>query len=292
LKYIISLIVCFCAVSPLFAQILDQPYGNDFTHAQKFDPSFIARNKIKEIRAIQESKKDRDRIRKTNESMVYQFYPDGNLQMQALINHNLRDTAVTIFEYAGERLSCEIKNDAAGMFSYCYAYDNTGLPLSRIYGRPQKAGRLTSANWDGKTTEISTEKMTHQRYELQLHSTLFNAGGRPYQKEIRYYDENDYLIQYSRSYVMSSDRYEEKYGYESHGWLSEKEIISAKEKYTLKYSYDAVGNLLSEERYENETLVYRKEYVYEGSNMMLKAELRRDDIRQYIYITTYTFRYW
>lgn len=292
MKLLIALFFCLITVSPLFAQILHQPYGNDFTHVQKFEPAFIARNKIKEIRTIQESKKDGDRIRKTNESVVYQFYPDGNLQMQAIINHHLRDTAVTIYQYAGDRLSCEIKNDAAGMFSYCYAYDAGGLPLSRIYGRPKKSGRLTSANWTGETTEISTEKMNHQWYEKQLHSTLFNAGGRPYQKEIRYFDENDYLTQYSRSYVMSSERYEEKYDYESHGWLSEKEVNSAKDQYTLKYGYDEVGNLLSEERYENGELKYRKEYVYEGSNMMLKAELRRDDIHQYIYITTYTFSYW
>lgn len=273
-------------------QILKQPEGNDFTFPAKFSPAFIGANKIREIRSTIESKKDGDRIRKTDQNLVYQFYPDGNLQMQSHINHRLRDTAITIYQYAGNRLECEIKNDAAGMFSYCYTYGTDAFPASRKYGRAEKSRRVYTASEIGETTHISTETYTHLRYENQLHSTLHNAAGRPYQKEIRYYDENGYLNKYIRSFVLSSDRYEERYTYQTQGWLASKEIVTTKDPHILQFAYDEVGNLLSEERHENEVLIYRKEYLYEGKNMLLKADLRRDDINHLIYITTYTYTFW
>lgn len=280
-----------CVVSTQ-AQIVSPPDANGFSFEPKFDARFIANNKIREMRSVVESKKDGDRIRKTHQNYVYRFYPDGNLQMQSLINHKLGDTSITIYQYAGRRLSCEIKNDAAGMFSYCYTYNSDSLPLTKKYGRAANSKRVYLNSNVEETTLVSTEAYEHVWYENQLHTTLKNASGRPYQKEIRYYDEYGYLQKYIRSFVLSSDRYEEEYAYEKHGWLEEKKVTTTRGDYTLKYIYDEVGNIYAEERYENDVLIYRKEYVYEEKNMLLKAELRRDNTEGLIYITTYTYQYW
>lgn len=295
MKNKIASILLFAALFSIFqatGQIVSPPDANGFSFGQKFDPQFIANNKIREIRGVVESKKDGDRIRKTHQNYVYRFYPDGNLQMLSLINHKLGDTSITIYQYAGQRLSCEIKNDAAGMYSYCYTYSQDSLPLTKKYGRAARSKRVYQDSKIEETTLVSTEAYEHIWYENQLHTTLKNASGRPYQKEIRYYDAYGYLLKYIRSFVLSSDRYEEAYAYEKHGWLEEKKVLSTRGDYTLKYIYDEVGNIYAEERYERDVLIYRKEYVYEEKNMLLRAELRRDDTENLIYITTYTYQYW
>lgn len=209
--------------------------------------------------------------------------------MFSKINKRLRDTAITYYEYVGDRLDCEVKNDAAGMFSYCYIYNDSGMPVSRKYGRSERFQNLSEANGFTNESDITSENYSYAQYENQLHSTLFNASGRPYLKEIRYYDANTYLLKYSRSYVLSSNRYEEEYTYNERGWLAEKMVSDGKKPYTLKYSYDEAGNIIEENRYENDGLIYRKEYVYEGNTMRLTAELRRDEVENLIVITTYDY---
>ena len=142
-----------------------------------------------------------------------------------------------------------------------------------------------------KVTDVATENYTHARFENQLHTTLHNSAGRPYIKEIRYYDENQYLLKYSQAYIMSSDRYEESYKYNIQGWISELELPPPVSQRFI-FSYDQVGNLLQEVLQKDGNEVYRKEYVYEGKNMLIRAELRRDDAVQIIYITNYSYLYW
>ncbi len=291
MKYLLFTILCTTLNFVAFAQLLSPPSAKDFSHHQRFNPSFIAANNIQEIRCSVESKRDGDKIKSTHKSYVYQFHKDGNVRLISEIDYKLGDTAVTVFTYAGNRLECEVKNDAAGMFSYCYNYGDDGLPISRKYGRTARSSSLMANEVPTRVTEVATENYTHARFENQLHTTLHNSAGRPYIKEIRYYDENEYLLRYSQAYIMSSDRYEETYAYNMQGWISELQIPHpAAQRYT--YSYDQVGNLLEEVLYKQASEIYRKEYVYEGNNMLIRAELRRDEAVQIIYITNYTYGYW
>src|SRR5690606_18282559 len=116
------LIIAFLALGSQvgFSQLIQPPVGMEFRLKSKFNPEFIRKNRIAEIRCKVESKKDGDKIRNTNREEVYHFYENGNLKMISHINNRLRDTSITFFEYTQGRLECEVKNDAAGMFSYCY----------------------------------------------------------------------------------------------------------------------------------------------------------------------------
>lgn len=273
------------------AQLLLQPTGKEFGYDQKFNPVFISANRIREIKCILESKRDGDRIRNTQRIVLYRFDTEGNTTLVSNINLKLGDTSVTVYTYAGNKLQCEVKNDAAGMFNYCYSYNPEGMPLTRSYGRTERSKNLLGTTPPQRVVDVATESYEHVRMGQQLHTTLNNASGRPYLREIRYYDHHGYLQKYTHSYILSSERYEETYAYNRNGWLSERTLHTADTRRS-EYQYDNVGNLIEEKHFVNDTLSNRREYVYEGSNMLLRAELMRDDAAQTIYITNYTYTYW
>lgn len=272
-------------------QLVQPPVGMEFGLHTKFNSTFIRNNNISEIRCNVDVKKDGDRIRDSYRVEVYHFYENGDLKMISHINQKLRDTSITFFEYTNGRLECEVKNDAAGMYSYCYEYDKNGRPIVLRYGRAERFSSLTASLDRSLGTEITAENYSYKTYENQLHSTLHNTAGRPYLKEIRYYDENEYLVKYLKTYIMSSGRLEETYSYNDRGWLAEKTISDGASPYTLQYSYDEVGNLLEERKLVNDEVIYRTEFVYLGKNMHLKAELKREEKNQLIVITTYEYKY-
>lgn len=269
-------------VGTSFGQLVTLPEGKSFEAPSKFNPAFIAANKIKEIEIKEELKPDGERIKPTGRRVVYKFNEQGRTVSIQEITKS-RDTLLTIFEYIDGRLSCEVKNDAAGLFSYCYTYDETGKPNSLKYSRLGKR--------EGKATQINTETIEHKTYAGQLHSTIFNTSGRPYKKEIRYFDDQGYFLKYVSDFVMTSRREEERYSYDSHGLLSEKEIKTPNEEYTKHFEYDEVGNLLAEEVHKDGTKVERREYVYRGEDMLLQAELTRDEVKQAIRIQSYTYEF-
>ncbi len=289
---LLLLFLALIALSPSgFGQLVQPPVGMEFGLHTKFNSTFIRTNKISEIRCSVDVKKDGDRIRDSYRIDVYHFYENGDLKMISHINQKLRDTSITFFEYTNGRLECEVKNDAAGMYSYCYEYDNSGRPIVLRYGRAERYSSLTASLDRSLGTEITAEIYDYKTYENQLHSTLHNSVGRPYLKEIRYYDENKYLVKYLKTYIMSSGRLEETYAYNDRGWLSEKTISDGSNPYTLQYSYDDVGNLLEERKLVDDAVMYRTEFVYLGKNMHLKAELKREEENQLIVITTYEYKY-
>ena len=267
-----------------YGQLITLPQGKDFEPESKFDPEFIAANKIAEIEILDEIKPDGEKIKRTGRKVVYKFNSKGRTVSIQEITKS-RDTLLTIFEYAEGRLSCEVKNDRAGLFSYCYTYDNTGRPNSLKYSR------LGKKNPEGQRTQISTETFEHKVYDTQLQTTQFNTSGRPYRKEIRYYDEDGYFLKYVSDFVMTSRREEEKYSYDSHGLLSVKEIKRPNEEFSRHYEYDEVGNLLAEETHKSGTKIDRREYVYRGEDMLIQAELTRDEIKQAIRIQSYTYSF-
>lgn len=291
LKLASLFILLFAYSSAGFCQLVQPPTGMEFGFRTKFNPTFIRNNKISEIRCEVDVKKDGDLIRDSYRLDVYHFYENGDLKMISHINQKLRDTSITFFEYTNGRLECEVKNDAAGMFSYCYEYDKTGRPKVLRYGRAERYSSLTASLDRSLGTEITAENYDYKTYENQLHSTLHNSVGRPYLKEIRYFDDNQYLVKYLKTYIMSSGRLEENYTYNDRGWLSEKTVSNGENTYTLQFSYDEVGNLLEEQKIVDNEPVYRTEYVYLGANMHLKAELKREEENQLIVITTYEYKY-
>lgn len=277
------------AANPIQGQFLNAPTGREFGLSQKYNPEFIVKNQIDQLTCDVDIKKDGDRIRDSFQKIIYRFYPDGNVKMIVEINQKLRDTAITYFTYVKDRLECEVKNDAAGMFSYCYTYDEGGRPTSRKYSRSPRSESLTASIDANLSAEINTEKYSYKEYENQVHSTLYNTQKRPYLKEIRSYDAHGYLKKYIQSYVISGGYIEENYTYNQHGLLAQKEVREGKNEYSLSYEYDKIGNLLAEVKRVDGEKIYRKEYVYNKSNMRLTAELKREEKNHLIVITTYTY---
>ncbi|MFT6998817.1 MAG: hypothetical protein ACJAQ4_002580 [Cryomorphaceae bacterium] len=270
--------------SDCYGQLITLPEGKSFESESKFNPIFIAANNISEIEILDELKPDGEKIIPTGRKVIYKFNVEGRTVSIQEITKS-RDTLLTIFEYTEGRLSCEVKNDASGLFSYCHTYDKTERPYSLKYSR------LGKKRQENQSTQISTETFEHKVYDTQLHSTQFNTSGRPYRKEIRYYDADGYFLKYVSDFVMTSRREEEKYSYNDHGLLSEKDIKRPNEEFSRHYEYDEVGNLLAEELHKGGAKVERREYVYRGEDMLLQAELTRDEIKQAIRIQSYTYRF-
>lgn len=264
-------------------QLLNFPKGRDFQSISKFNPAFIQSNGIEKIIIEDEWKPDGQPIKKTGAKFIFRFNHNGQVSSIQEITKS-KDTLLTIYEYVGERLSCEVKNDAAGLFSYCYRYKDD-KPTEVKYARLGKKNEVFDK------TEISTERFTHQHFENQLHSTQYNSSGRPYKKEIRYYDENGYYLRFVSDFVMTSRREEETYAYNAHGLLAEKRVDRSSEKFTWKYEYDTVGNLTAEEKFKNGTKVERLEYVYREEDMLMKAEISRNEPKQAIRIRSYTYSF-
>lgn len=278
------ILVFFLIIPDIKGQLLNPPETRSLVSWRKFNPRFIEENEIKEIRTTEEFKPDGEKIKRTGFYEIFKFDRNGRLVGVSRII-STGDTLTTTYTYTGNRLECEVKNDAAGMFSYCYTYAEDGRPSSVKYAR---LGATESA----RPTKITTEKYEHKTYEGQLHTTLFNGSGRPYQKEFRYFDENGYLMIYLKTFVMTRTRVEEKYGYNEHGYLSTKEVSANNRKVLFTYEYDEVGNLLAEEKWEGEVRSTRKEYVYRPEDMLIKAELVRDEILQAIRITGYEYSFY
>lgn len=270
-------------------QLVNAPTGREFGISQKFNPEFISSNNIHTITLDVDIKKDGDRIRDTFQKIIYHFYPNGNVKMISEINRKLNDTTITFFQYRNQRLKCEVKNDAAGMYSYCYTYDTEGRPLSLKYGRAARGESLTASIAPTLSAQITTEKYAYTTYDNQLHATLYNSQGRPYLKEIRTYDPNGYLTKYLQSYVTSGGNILENYTYNAHGLLASKHIDEGKNAYTISYEYDKIGNLQAEVETRDGEIIYRHEYVYNKENMWLIAELKREEKNQLIVITTYSY---
>ncbi len=165
------------------------------------------------------------------------------------------------------------------------------LTIIQIAPIPLKYSRLGKKKRENQVTEISTETFEHKEYDTQLQSTQFNTSGRPYRKETRYYDRDGYYLKFVSDFVMTSRREEENYSYDEHGLLSIKEVKRPNEEYSRHYEYDEVGNLLAEEVHKDGTKVERREYVYRGENMLIQAELTRDEIKQAIRIQSYTYSF-
>lgn len=275
---------------PAAAQLLSYPVGETFGRQAKFDPAYIAANSIAEIRLKEEVKKDGERIRSTGMTSVYRFDREGRTVSVARINGSVGDTLLTFFEYAGNRLECEIHNDAAGMYSYCYAYGPEGLPVERKYGRTGRKHLTAAGGGVAKPVTVTTETYRHRRYEGQVHSTLFNSSGRPYLKEIRYYEDGS-LMRYLLSYVMSDKGRDEKYAYDDQDRMIRRSYTDSDEQRRMEYAYDGHARLSEERRYAGEELTERIEYVYHSQTGELTAELKREERKNQIRITTYAYVY-
>ncbi len=270
-----------------FGQLVAHPAGERFGPRPKFNAEEIAERGIVEIRLKEEIKQDGRPISSTGLERIYRFDEGGRPVSVSRITPS--DTLRTFFEYAGGRLECEVHNEAAGMFSYCYVYGEEGLPVERKHRRTgggARPGRSAESE-----SETRTEKLVHTRYPGQLHTEVLNPSGRPYRKETRYFD-GDLMTRYLSTFTMSGGKHDEKYGYDDLGRMVSKEVLDGRRTYRETYAYDDLNRLIEMQLYEGDGLESRTEYVYHSVTGTLTAELKREERKERIRITTYyyTFR--
>lgn len=275
---------------PAWGQLIAYPTGEKFGPEYKFNPDFIAKHRIAEIRLKEEVKRDNERIRPTGLTRVYRFDDRGRTVSTARINNSIGDTLLTFFEYAEGRLECEVHNDASGMFSYCYVYGADGLPTARKYARIGRKYRASGSRPLDRGSDVTTEEYRHKHYPGQLHTTLLNSSGRPYMEETRYYTDS-LMTRFLSKYVMSGGRRDERYTYDSDGRMLTKVVPDDNTERRTEYSYDEQGRPAEEKRFVSGVLTERMEYVYHSQTGELTAELQREEKDHQIRITTYSYVY-
>ena len=88
---------------------------------------------------------------------------------------------------------------------------------------------------------------------------------------------------------MSSAKRKEDYTYNAGGWMESCTTNDGKKEVKRQFTYDEIGNILTEDLFKDGSEQYHLEYVYNESDMRIRAELKREEAQKHIVITTYTY---
>ena len=148
------------------AQVLLIQPGTDDPGELRFNPQFIARNRIASMVGEQSVKRDNRPMLARPEKHVYRFDEQGRT---IYANHSFgqpgsgRDTASTLYTFNEQgALTRRLRNDLSGYFGYDVVRDEQGRPIRETFSRIENLSTDRYELKPGVVTEISDE---HFRYE-------------------------------------------------------------------------------------------------------------------------------
>lgn len=265
------------------AQVLQVLPGTDDPGELRFNPQFMARNRIASMIGERSVKRDNRPMAPRAEKHVYRFDEQGRTIYS---NHSFgqpgtgRDTASTLFTFDEQgKLTRRLRNDLSGYFGYDVERDAQGRPVRETYTRIEN---LSTDRYDlkaGAITEISDE---HFRYET-VNDTVWkrvyvNSLGLPYREQLHSSDKLGYLRTIEDRYLVNNRRSRITFGYDEKGRLAERiEQPDLSQPRTIRrtWKYDTVSNVTDGALYHDERQINRDEYLYDESGL-LKARLTLD----------------
>jgi hypothetical protein len=137
---------------------------------------------------------------------------------------------------------------------------------------------------------IFEESYLYEDKDSIVEVTTLNSNGRPYQRQIYYYDSFNYLFKMHTRLLISNSTKQEKYTYNDRGYLkSIQYFINANETpiKELRYDYDEWGNVTFMDEYKDNVRVIHKELLYDPSTLILKTILSQDLVSNLITIIKY-----
>jgi len=294
MKYLLLLLLLAMATL-LPAQVLLVLPGTDDPGELRFNPQFMARNRIATIVGEQSVKRDNRPMAPQAEKHVYRFDENGRT---VYANHSFgrpgtgRDTASTLFTFDLKgNLTRRLRNDLSGYFGYDVVRDEQGRPVRETFSRIEN---LSTDRYDlkpGAVTEISDE---HFRYETLNDSTWkrihVNSLGLPYREQTYFSDRLGYLRKIEDRYLMNNRLSRITFGYDEKGRLAERtEQPDLAQERTLRrtWKYDAVGNVTDSGLFHDGRPIDRDDYLYD-ENGMLKARLTLDIGTNNIHVIKYS----
>lgn len=288
------ILLLFClSINHLFAQMIKNESGQIFTETPFFNEKYIRSVKLKSITGTISSKKELGAIKSSGKKEAYIFNEKGNLTIHYLSSKSKSksDTTFTFYEYnlKNENIVFRV-SDSYGFYSYSKKYNDLGKLINKTYSREKNASKSKMNFKLEEKYVIFEESYLHENKDSTTEVTTLNSNGRPYQRQIYYYDSFNYLFKiHTRLLISNSTKYE-KYTYNDRGFLKSIQYFINQNETPIKefrYDYDEWGNVTFMDEYKDNLRVIHKELLYDPSTLILKTILSQDLVSNLITIIKY-----
>ena len=288
------ILLLFClSINQLFAQMINNESGQIFTETPFFNEKYIRSVKLKSITGTISSKKELGAIKSSGKKEAYIFNEKGNLTIHYLSSKSKSksDTTFTFYEYnlKNENIIFRV-SDSYGFYSYSKKYNDLGKLINKTYSREKNASKSKMNFKLEEKYVIFEESYLYENKDSTIEVTTLNSNGRPYQRQIYYYDSFNYLLKiHTRLLISNSTKYE-KYTYNDRGFLKSIQYFINQNETPIKelrYDYDEWGNVTFMDEYKDNLRVIHKELLYDPSTLILKTILSQDLVSNLITIIKY-----
>ena len=288
------ILLLFClSLNQLFAQMINNESGQIFTETPFFNEKYIRSVKLKSITGTISSKKELGAIKSSGKKEAYIFNEKGNLTIHYLSSKtkNKPDTTFTFYEYNLKNENNIFRvSDSYGFYSYSKKYNDLGKLINKTYSREKNASKSKMNFKLEEKYVIFQESYLYENKDSTIEVTTLNSNGRPYQRQIYYYDSFNYLFKiHTRLLISNSTKYE-KYTYNDRGFLKSIQYFNNENETPIKelrYDYDEWGNVTFMDEYKDNVRVIHKELLYDPSTLILKTILSQDLVSNLITIIKY-----
>ena len=288
------ILLLFClSINQLFAQMINNESGQIFTETPFFNEKYIRSVKLKSITGTISSKKELGAIKSSGKKEAYIFNEKGNLTIHYLSSKtkNKPDTTFTFYEYNLKNENTIFRvSDSYGFYSYSKKYNDLGKLINKTYSREKNASKSKMNFKLEEKYVIFQESYLYENKDSTIEVTTLNSNGRPYQRQIYYYDSFNYLFKiHTRLLISNSTKYE-KYTYNDRGFLKSIQYFNNENETPIKelrYDYDEWGNVTFMDEYKDNVRVIHKEILYDPSTLILKTILSQDLVSNLITIIKY-----
>ena len=288
------ILLLFClSINHLFAQMINNESGQIFTETPFFNEKYIRSVKLKSITGTISSKKELGAIKSSGKKEAYIFNEKGNLTIHYLSSKtkNKPDTTFTFYEYNLKNENTIFRvSDSYGFYSYSKKYNDLGKLINKTYSREKNASKSKMNFKLEEKYVIFQESYLYENKDSIIEVTTLNSNGRPYQRQIYYYDSFNYLFKIHTRLLISNITKYEKYTYNDRGFLKSIQYFNNENETPIKelrYDYDEWGNVTFMDEYKDNVRVIHKELLYDPSTLILKTILSQDLVSNLITIIKY-----
>ena len=288
------ILLLFClSINQLFAQMINNESGQIFTETPFFNEKYIRSVKLKSITGTISSKKELGAIKSSGKKEAYIFNEKGNLTIHYLTSNTKSkpDTTVTFYEYNLKNENTIFRvSDSYGFYSYSKKYNDLGKLINKTYSREKNASKSKMNFKLEEKYVIFQESYLYENKDSTIEVTTLNSNGRPYQRQIYYYDSFNYLFKIHTRLLISNSTKHEKYTYNDRGLLKSIQYFNNENETPIKelrYDYDEWGNVTFMDEYKDNVRVIHKELLYDPSTLILKTILSQDLVSNLITIIKY-----
>lgn len=288
------ILLLFClSINQLFAQMINNESGQIFTETPFFNEKYIRSVKLKSITGTISSKKELGAIKSSGKKEAYIFNEKGNLTIHYLSSKtkNKPDTTFTFYEYNLKNENTIFRvSDSYGFYSYSKKYNDLGKLINKTYSREKNASKSKMNFKLEEKYVIFQESYLYENKDSIIEVTTLNSNGRPYQRQIYYYDSFNYLFKIHTRLLISNSTKHEKYTYNDRGFLKSIQYFNNENETPIKelrYDYDEWGNVTFMDEYKDNVRVIHKELLYDPSTLILKTILSQDLVSNLITIIKY-----